>query len=78
MGQDDHVWHLGSLAFAMNGIASGQGVTTTVPFGGFGESSNGGSVVKWDQDKAQTLFQALATDQPVPPEVITTAATMGG
>lgn len=77
VGEDDHVWHLGSLAFAMNGIASGQGVTTTVPFGSFAETSDGASVVKWDQDKAETLFHALATDSPVPQEVITTAS-MGG
>jgi LCP family protein required for cell wall assembly len=69
---DDHVWHLASLAFAMNGIASGQGVTTTVPMSGFGESSDGASVVKWDKDKAETLFGALANDTEVPAEVIVT------
>ena len=78
VNRDDHVWHLGSLAFAMNGIASGDGVTTTVPFGGFGETDAGGSVVKWDKQKSQTLFEALASDSPVPAEVITTAASVGG
>ncbi|MEB3368601.1 LCP family protein [Saccharopolyspora mangrovi] len=68
----DHVWHLAGLAFAMNGIASGQGVTTTVPMSGFGESSDGASVVKWDKDKAETLFGALANDSEVPAEVIVT------
>ncbi|MBA8827446.1 LCP family protein required for cell wall assembly [Saccharopolyspora lacisalsi] len=75
--QGDHVWHLASLAWAMNGIASGQGVTTTVPFGEFGETDGGASVVEWDQDKAETLFRALATDTPVPQEVITNTASMG-
>lgn len=74
----DHVWHLGSLGFAMNGIASGQGVTTTVPFGGFGETDSGASVVEWDKDGAKQLFGALANDTPVPPEAITTAEGMGG
>jgi LCP family protein required for cell wall assembly len=69
---EDHVWHLAGLAFAMNGIASGQGVTTTVPMSGFGETSDGASVVKWDQDKAETLFGALANDTEVPAEVIVT------
>ena len=78
VNRDDHVWHLAHLAFAMNGIASGNGITTTVPFGGFGETDDGASVVKWDDDNAQTLFNALANDQPVPPEVITTADTLGG
>ena len=68
----DHVWHLGSLAFAMNGIASGQGVTTTVPMSGFGETDEGASVVKWDQEKAGTLFGALAQDTAVPEDVIVT------
>jgi LCP family protein required for cell wall assembly len=70
VGQDDHIWHLGSLAFAMNGIASGQGVTTTVPISGFG-SADGASVVNWDNGKAKSLFGALANDTPVPQEVIT-------
>ena len=67
---------LGGLAFAMNGIASGQGVTTTVPFGSFGKDSDGGSVLKWDNAKSQRLFQALAHDTTVPQDVITN--TQGG
>ena len=74
----DHVWHLGSLGMAMNGIASGQGVTTTVPFGGFSETDDGASVVEWDDDGAEKLFGALAADTPVPPDVITTAPGAGG
>ncbi len=77
VGENDHVWHLARLAFAMNGIASGQGVTTTVPLGGFGETDDGASVVEWDEDKAEALFQALATDRPVPPEVVTNATSSG-
>lgn len=66
VGRDEHVWHLGALAFAMNGIASGKGITTTVPMSGFGESSDGASVIKWDAEKAAQLFGALAKDEPVP------------
>src|SRR5690606_41661019 len=73
----DLVWHLASLAFAINGIASGEGPTTTVPVGGFGETSDGASVLKWDSDKAGALFDALANDTPVPPETTTTASTGG-
>ena len=61
----------------MNGIASGEGTTTTVPVGGFGETSDGASVLKWDSDKAGALFDALANDTPVPPETTTTASTGG-
>ncbi|MHA6798310.1 LCP family protein [Bounagaea algeriensis] len=73
----DHVWHFGRLGFAMQGIASGKGVTTTVPFGGFGETEDGTSVVEWDSDAAQRLFGALANDTPVPPDVITDPANAG-
>ncbi|MGW5645345.1 hypothetical protein ACWEV3_15735 [Saccharopolyspora sp. NPDC003752] len=29
-------------------------MTTTVPFGSFAETDDGASVVKWDQNKAET------------------------
>ncbi len=32
--ESDHVWNLAGLGFAMRGISSGDGVTTTVPVGG--------------------------------------------
>ncbi|MHA6805485.1 LCP family protein [Salinifilum ghardaiensis] len=73
----DHVWHLGALGYAMQGITSGRGVTTTVPFGGFGETEDGASVVEWDTEAAQQLFGALAEDAPVPPEVVTDPAKAG-
>ncbi|MGP4016096.1 LCP family protein [Saccharopolyspora sp. 5N708] len=66
----DHLWHLASLALAMGDISGGQGVTTSVPFGRFGEDSNGGSVVVWDSDGAQRMFEAIAADQPIPPDVL--------
>jgi LCP family protein required for cell wall assembly len=69
VNENDHIWHLGSLAWAMSDISSGNGVTTTVPFGGFGEDSHGGSVVLWDKGAAR-MFQAIARDQPIPPELV--------
>lgn len=74
VGQDDHIWHLGSLAFAMEDISSGKGVTTTVPFGSFGRTGDGASVLKWDQSKSEKLFGALAHDTPIPQDVITASA----
>jgi hypothetical protein len=41
----------------------------TVPIGEF-TGSDAGSVVVWDHDKAARLFDALAADQPVPPDVL--------
>ncbi|MBV8932229.1 MAG: LCP family protein [Kutzneria sp.] len=62
----DHLWHLASLAFAMS---SKDLVTTTVPMSGT-RSTNVGSVVIWDTDKAARLFDALKTDAAVPPDVL--------
>ncbi len=66
---DDHVWHLMWLAMAMGDISSGQGVTTTVPIAGFG-TVDGQSVVEWDSSMASTMFEAIANDEPIPPEVL--------
>lgn len=70
VNEDDHVWDLAWLALAMKDVSSGQGVTTTVPIAGFGEDSNGSSVVKWDKDSASAMFEAIAADTPIPPEVL--------
>lgn len=66
----DHAWHLASLAMAMGDVSSGEGVTTNVPFGGFGEDGDGQSVVKWDKEGAARMFEALAQDQPIPPDLV--------
>lgn len=66
----DHIWHLFSLALAMGDVSSNQGVTTSVPFGGFGEDSDGGSVIVWDKQRASAMFAAIAEDKPIPPELL--------
>lgn len=66
----DHVWHLARLGWAMRDISSGGVVTTTVPIGGFGELDDGSSAVLWDRKAALAMFEALAQDRPVPPEVL--------
>lgn len=64
-----HVWDLGRLAWAMHGSIT----TTTVPIGEF--TGNGaGSVVVWDDDFAGRLFEALATDSPIPADVLEAGA----
>lgn len=70
VNESDHVWHLASLASSLSDISSGQGVTTSVPFGGFGRSSGGESVVKWDQKGAARMFGAIAHDEPIPPDLV--------
>ena len=66
----DHVWHLFSLAMAMGDVTGGQGVTTVAPFGKFGKSPDGESVIVWDRQKAAAMFGAVANDTPIPPEAM--------
>lgn len=70
VNDSDHLWHLASLAMALGDISGGEGVTTSVPFGRFGRDSNGGSVIVWDSDGASRMFDAIAKDQPIPPDLL--------
>jgi LCP family protein required for cell wall assembly len=60
-----HVWDLVRLAWALHGTVA----TTTVPIGEF-TGSDSGAVVVWDSDAASQLFKAMASDAPVPPDVL--------
>lgn len=59
--QDDHVWDLARLGWAVHASPT----TMTVPIGQF-TSGDVGSVVVWNHDVARQLFDALASDAPVP------------
>ena len=61
----DHVWDLAQLGWALHGSTT----AITVPIGEF-TSSDSGSVVVWDSDAAQQLFDALRTDWAIPRQVI--------
>lgn len=61
----DHVWDLARLAWALQGSAT----ELTVPIGEF-TSTNVGSVVVWDHEKASALFDALAADEPIPANLL--------
>ena len=58
--QGDHAWDLARLGWAVH-----RSTTLTVPIGEFTDS-DAGSVVVWDHDAARALFDALASDAPVP------------
>jgi LCP family protein required for cell wall assembly len=60
-----HIWDLARLALALRGNIT----TTTVPIGEF-TGSDSGSVVVWNSDAARRLFAALASDSPVPQDVL--------
>jgi LCP family protein required for cell wall assembly len=61
VNQNDHVWDLARLGWALHGPVT----AITVPIGEF-TVSDAGSVVVWNHDAARTLFDALASDAPVP------------
>ncbi|MFA1545428.1 LCP family protein [Actinomadura chokoriensis] len=68
--ENDHLYDLVRMMWAMKGVSGGGGVTTTVPIGGSGSSAVG-SYITWDRAKASELFGALKQDQPIPQDVIT-------
>lgn len=59
--EGDHTWDLVRLAWALRGPTT----TVTVPIGEF-TGSDSGSVVVWNHDATRQLFDALASDSPVP------------
>jgi LCP family protein required for cell wall assembly len=61
VNQTDHVWDLARLGWALRGSPT----TLTVPIGEF-TGSDAGSVVVWNHDAARQLFEALASDAPLP------------
>jgi len=60
-----HVWSLAGLAWALRGSTT----TVTVPIGEF-TSNEAGSVAIWDSAAANSLFDALRTDAPIPQQVL--------
>jgi hypothetical protein len=69
--QGTKLTQLVAVAFALRNP-----VTTMVPFGGFGNSS-AGSVVEWNAAQAKVFFHDLATDTPLPKNLITGASVAG-
>ncbi len=51
-------------------------VSTTVPFGGF-ENTSAGSVVVWNKSQALEMFRDLAADKPVPKSLLTSTSLQG-
>jgi LCP family protein required for cell wall assembly len=63
--QGDHVWDLARLGWALHGSTT----SVTVPIGEF-SSGDAGAVVVWNHDVAGKLFDALASDAPVPADAL--------
>ncbi|MBA8952256.1 LCP family protein [Actinomadura namibiensis] len=69
--EDDHLYDLVRMMWAMRGVTGGDGVTTTVPIGGNGSAPGVGAYITWDRNRAGRLFEALRSDQRVPADVVT-------
>ncbi|QXJ20499.1 LCP family protein [Actinomadura graeca] len=68
---NDHLYDLVRMMWAMKGVSGGNGVTTTVPIGGTGSAAGVGSYITWDRAKAATLFDALKSDKAIPGSAVT-------
>ncbi|VEG58398.1 cell envelope-related transcriptional attenuator [Mycolicibacterium aurum] len=66
--EGDHLWDLARLGWALRGDIT----NITVPIGEFTDNGSG-SIVVWDSEAAQQLFAALASDSPVPQDVLDAA-----
>ena len=69
--QGTQLYQLVSVAFALRNP-----VSTTVPFGGF-ENTSVGSVVLWNTAEAKEMFSDLATDKAVPKSLLTGTSLQG-
>lgn len=67
---NDHIWNLIAMGWALSSSGNGGLVTTTVPLGRSVSVTGVGDAVTWDGTKSKQLFQAIAQDQPVPDSVI--------
>jgi LCP family protein required for cell wall assembly len=68
--EDDHLYDLARMMWAMKGVSGGDGITTSVPVGGSGSSPSVGAYITWDRQKAGLLFDALKNDERIPSTVI--------
>jgi LCP family protein required for cell wall assembly len=69
--QGTQLYQLVSVAFALRNP-----ISTTVPFGGF-QTTSVGSVVTWNAAEATQFFNDLATDQPLPKDLISNTSLEG-
>ena len=60
LGQDTSLTQVARLGLAMRTIATGGGLTLTVPISNPDASTPAGSAVLWDDAKAQAMFGDLA------------------
>ncbi len=60
VGQDTSLFETASMALAMRKVASGQGLTLTVPVSNANAYTPVGSSVLWDTAKAKEMFGDLA------------------
>lgn len=65
VGEDTNVLEAARMALAMRSIASGSGVSVTVPVADANYQTTVGSAVLWDEQRAAELFDALRRGESV-------------
>ncbi len=60
LGEETSLWQVGTLALAMRTVASGKGLTLTVPVANPDASTSAGSAVLWDDKEAAAMFGDIA------------------
>ncbi|HYO20631.1 MAG TPA: LCP family protein [Dermatophilaceae bacterium] len=65
VGQDTSLRDVTRVLQAMRSVSSGQGLSLTVPVSDPSLSTQVGSVVKWDSQKALELFNSIKNDEPL-------------
>lgn len=68
-GEETGVIDMAGFFLAMRAISADAGVSMTVPVAGT-DSNDAGSVVLWDEEKADALFSALNSGEEIPTELI--------
>ncbi|HYO19873.1 MAG TPA: LCP family protein [Dermatophilaceae bacterium] len=65
VGQDTSLRDTTRVLQAMRSVSNGQGLSLTVPVSDPSLSTNVGSAVKWDTQKAVEMFNAIKNDEPL-------------
>jgi hypothetical protein len=65
VGQDTSMRDASRVLLAMRTVSQGNGLSLVVPLQSLNYQTQAGSAVKWDTQRARSLFTALREDQPL-------------
>lgn len=65
VGEDTSLFDATRVLLAMRAVSNDQGLSLVVPIASTNYPTSAGSAVKWDTERARSLFDLLRTDQPL-------------